>query len=70
MKEILRPIGKKDCNKSIKAIGQELIKRADDITNDIARVNTITINAVIRPDEIVNFDIIKNYTAEFEDKEE
>lgn len=65
-KEIILPIGKENVNKSIKAIGQELIKRADDIANDIERVTTITINAVITPEEVVNFGVTKNYTAEFE----
>lgn len=65
-REIISCIGKENVNKSIKAIGQELIRRADDISSDIERVGTITINAVLTPTEIVNFDITKNYTAEFE----
>lgn len=69
-KEIVVSIGKENVNKAIKAIGQELIKRADDITNDIENVSTITINAVLTPEEIVNFNINKNYTAMFEEKEE
>lgn len=67
-KEILIPTGKENVNKSIKAIGQELIRRADDIANDINKVSSITINAVLTPDEIVNFDVTKNYIAEFENK--
>ncbi len=65
-REIINCIGKENVNKSIKAIGQELIRRADDISSDIERVGTITINAVLTPTEIVNFDVTKNYTAEFE----
>ena len=67
-KEILIPTGKENVNKSIKAIGQELIRRADDIANDINKVSSITINVVLTPDEIVNFDVTKNYIAEFENK--
>ena len=52
----------KDC---IISIGQELIKKADDITNDVEGVTSITIYAKLNPLEIVNFDITKNYTAKF-----
>lgn len=54
-------IGKENVKKSIIAIGQELIKRADDVCNDLERVASITIYAKLTPDEIVNFDIKKNY---------
>lgn len=67
-REIITCCGKEKVNKSIKAIGQELIRRADDISNDIEKVGTITINAVLTPGEIVNFNITKNYTAEFENE--
>ena len=56
--------------KSIIAIGQELIKRADDITNDLKFVANIEIYAKLTPDEITNFDVKKNYMATYEDKEE
>ena len=65
-KEIITITRKEDINKSIKAIGQELIRRADDISKDLEMVSSITINAVLTPAEIVNFDITKNYTAMFE----
>lgn len=63
------PVGKENVRKSIISIGQELIKRADDIVNDINKVSTITINAILTPEEVTNFNITKNYTAMFEDKE-
>ncbi|MGN1270612.1 MAG: hypothetical protein ACI4UX_01275 [Clostridia bacterium] len=69
MKEVIMPTGKENVVKCIKAIGQELIKRADDIANDINMVSTIMINAVLTPEEVTNFNITKNYTAMFEDKE-
>lgn len=53
----LKPISKENVKKSIIAIGQELIKRASDIVNDLKG-------------EITNFDIKKNYVAVFEEKEE
>lgn len=70
MGEQLVPIGKEEVKKSIMAIGQELIKRADDITNDLKFVSNIEINAKLISDEITNFDIKKNYIATYEDKEE
>ncbi len=70
MKETLTPVGKENVKKSIIAIGQELIERADDITNDLKFVANIEINAKLTVDEITNFDIKKNYIARFEEKEE
>ena len=69
MQEPLIPIGKENVKKSIIAIGQELIKRAEDITNDLKLVANIEIYAKLAPGEITNFDIKKNYTAIYEDKE-
>ncbi len=70
MKETLTPVGKENVKKSIIAIGQELIERADDITNDLKFVANIEINAKLTVDEVTNFDIKKNYIARFEEKEE
>ena len=58
--------------KGIIAIGQSLIERAEEISRDLDRVTSITIFAQLNPSEIVNFDITKNYIAEFkeENKEE
>lgn len=66
----LKPISKEKTKKSIIAIGQELIKRAADITNDLEFVANIEINAKLTPDEVTNFNITKNYIATYEDKEE
>ena len=66
-KEIIA-LGKENINKAIKAIGQELIRRADEISFNIERVSTITINAVLTPAEVVNFDITKNYIATFQEE--
>lgn len=70
MQERLTPNGKENVKKSIIAIGQELIKRASDIANDLKLVTNIEIYAKLTPDEVTNFDIKKNYIATFEDKEE
>ena len=68
MKEFINLIGKETINKGIKALGQELIERADNITSDLEKVSSITIYANITPDEIANFDITKNYIACFENE--
>ena len=70
MQKQLAPDGKENVKKSIIAIGQELIRRASDITNDLKLVANIEIYAKLTPDEITNFDIKKNYVATFDDKEE
>lgn len=56
---------KETCIQAIKNIGQDLIDRAEDITNDIEGVQSISIYANITPLEIVNFDITKNYVTKF-----
>ena len=61
---------KEEVKNGIIAIGQELIKRAEDISTDIERVSTITIYAVLNPSEVVNFDITKNYKAFLEEETE
>lgn len=70
MQKQLTPIGKENVKNSIIAIGQELIRRADDITNDLKFVANIEINAKLTPDEFTNFDVKKNYIASYEEKEE
>lgn len=54
--------------KGIIAIGQSLIERAEEISRDLDRVTSITIFAQLNPSEIVNFDITKNYIAEFKEE--
>ena len=66
---IIGPIhSKEDAEKAITSIGQELIRRAKDIPNDIERVTKIKINAEISADEVVNVNITKNYVTEFEEE--
>lgn len=59
---------KEATKKGIIAIGQSLIERAEEISRDLDRVTSITIYAQLNPSEIVNFDITKNYTAEFKEE--
>ena len=59
---------KEDVKNGIIAVGQELIKRAGDISNDIEHVTSITIYARLDPAEVVNFDVTKNYTAFLEEE--
>lgn len=57
-----------DVKNGIIAVGQELIKKAEDISNDIEHVTAITIYARLDPAEVVNFDITKNYTTFLEEE--
>ena len=50
------------------AIGQSLIEKAEEITRDLDRVQSITIFAQLNPIEVVNFDITKNYIAELKEE--
>lgn len=60
---VIRVEDKSSACLAIKAIGEELIARAEDITKDLDRVVSIKIEAEINAEEIVNFNIIKNYIA-------
>ena len=60
---------KESLKKNIIAIGQQLIKRADDITNDINKVTEVKITASLKYGEVANFEITKNYDACFEESE-
>lgn len=53
-----------EVSKCIKAIGEDLIKRADDISRDLDHVATISISSVIQGGEIINYDVNKNYNVE------
>lgn len=69
MKETIRVYNKEDAKKAIISVGQELIRRASDICNDIERVSEITIFSTITVDEVVSLDVSKKYTTVFEEKE-
>lgn len=45
----------------IKSLGEDLISRAEDISNDLERVGSIDISARICSGEIINYDVTKNY---------
>lgn len=47
----------------IKSIGEDLINRADDIANDLDNVTAIKIIGEISAGEIINYDVIKNYSV-------
>lgn len=65
---VIKVNSEKTAKDGIIAIGQELIKRAEDITKDLKGVSNITIYAQLNPNEVVNFDITKNYTAILEEE--
>lgn len=67
MKMMIKIKDKENCITAIKAIGKDLIDRAEDICNDLTRVSSITIQAGIKLLEIVNYDITKKYSPKFED---
>ena len=53
-----------DLERWIKNIGADIIERAEDVGRDTKRVRTVSIYALITPDEILNFDITKNYIVD------
>lgn len=69
---IFKVQGKEETEKAIISVGQEIIRRAKDICNDINRVTSIKIEAEIKlfPDEAINVNITKNYITDFEEKKD
>ena len=65
---LIKVNNEKTAKDGIIAIGKELIKKAEDITKDLKYVSSITIYAQLNPNEVVNFDITKNYTAILEEE--
>lgn len=63
---------KEEAERAMIAVGQEIIRRAKDMTDDVERVTSIKINAEIIPfpDEAITVNINKNYVAEFKEKED
>lgn len=69
LKFVARVHDRESTEKAIKAIGEELIRKAADISNDIENVTSIEIKAKITLDEVVNVDVVKNYIARLEEEE-
>ena len=65
MKQYIQVLGPDKCKQAIETIGQNLVERAEDITNDLEDVKKITIHAEINPAEIASFQVVKEYTATF-----
>ena len=53
-----------EVERCIKLIGEDLIKRAEDIAKDLERVRTISIYSTIENGVIINYDVTKNYGIE------
>ena len=69
MFKFVKVYSKEEAKQAVIAIGQELIRRAEDICNDLDRVSSITIMSTITADEEVSLSVAKNYTAMYEGKE-
>ena len=67
-----KTIGKECVKEHIIEIGQDLIKRAEEISNNIDNVRDITIYAMLTAEDIVHYNITKSYgvNAIIHDKEE
>ena len=72
MIDVRKTLGKECVKEHIIEIGQDLIKRAEEISNNIDNVRDITIYAMLTPEDIVHYDITKSYgvNAIIHDKEE
>lgn len=55
----------RDWKKEIENVADEIKEKAGDITLDLNNVIEIEIKIHLRPDEVANFDVIKNYAVPF-----
>lgn len=56
-----KPIGKEEIKKALISIGQEIIDRAEDVSNDLKLVRSITVFSQIEPSEAPTVRIEKEY---------
>ena len=61
MSKYIVPIGKEEIKNALINIGQEIIDRAEDVSNDIKQVRSITIFSQIKPSEVPTVRIEKEY---------
>lgn len=59
---------KETAKKAIIAIGQEIIRQAEDVCQEINNVTSIKIEAEVLPCEHANVNITKNYAARFKEE--
>lgn len=52
MSKFIMPIVKEEMKKALISIGQEIIDRAEDVSNDLKLVRSITIFSQIEPSEV------------------
>ena len=67
-----KTFGRECVKEHIIEIGQDLIKRAEEISNNTDNVRDITIYAKLTPKDILHYDVTKSYgvNAIIHDKEE
>ena len=53
---------------NLEALGKSIIKNAEEVSRDLKGVTSITIFAQLNPDEVINYDITKNYNVLFEEE--
>ena len=72
MIDVRKTFGRECVKEHIIEIGQDLIKRAEEISNNIDNVRDITIYAKLTHEDIVHYDVTKSYgvNAIIHDKEE
>lgn len=68
MFKFIKAYSKEDVKQAVIAIGQELIKRSDDICSDLERVKSIDITTTITADDEVMLSVTKNYTVVFDEE--
>ncbi len=64
----IKVLGKDNVRKGVIAISQNLLENIDEICSNLDNVDSITIHAELKPNEICNFDITKNHIANFKEE--
>ena len=67
MKRMIPVKGKESIEEGLKAFGEEIIEKRNEILKDLDNVISITIKMEIKPGEVMNYEINKNYVLTIED---
>ena len=69
MKRIMKVKGKENIEEGLKAFGEEIIKKRYEILENLDNAMSITIKMEIKPEEVMNYEISKNYCLTKEEEQ-
>ena len=65
----MEKVNTRDFRAELATAGMEIARRAEDICKDLEMVTSIDVIIRIRPDEVTNYEVIKNHAVVMETRE-